>query len=117
MDVLAKRVLWISLFYNVCFSSRRRDRRFDCDWSSDVCSSDLQLETPAEVARPGGRHLNDRQAVAPEVARVRALIREGGARQRAGDAGQGQGGEQFPTVHETLQPFCYSLVSSLAAAR
>src|SRR5205085_6803695 len=24
------------------FSSRRRHTRFDCDWSSDVCSSDLQ---------------------------------------------------------------------------
>src|SRR2546430_13080195 len=27
-----------SLFF---FSSRRRHTRFDCDWSSDVCSSDL----------------------------------------------------------------------------
>src|SRR2546430_13690340 len=30
--------------FNVCFfffSSRRRHTRFDCDWSSDVCSSDL----------------------------------------------------------------------------
>src|SRR5260370_16886552 len=25
------------------FSSRRRHRRFKCDWSSDVCSSDLFL--------------------------------------------------------------------------
>src|SRR2546430_7523143 len=25
----------------VIFSSRRRHTRFDCDWSSDVCSSDL----------------------------------------------------------------------------
>src|SRR2546430_8697796 len=25
------------------FSSRRRHTRFDCDWSSDVCSSDLGL--------------------------------------------------------------------------
>src|SRR2546430_4428348 len=25
------------------FSSRRRHTRFDCDWSSDVCSSDLAL--------------------------------------------------------------------------
>src|SRR2546430_11462990 len=28
----------IQLFF---FSSRRRHTRFDCDWSSDVCSSDL----------------------------------------------------------------------------
>src|SRR2546430_11825501 len=26
------------------FSSRRRHTRFDCDWSSDVCSSDLTLD-------------------------------------------------------------------------
>src|SRR2546430_9454930 len=25
------------------FSSRRRHTRFDCDWSSDVCSSDLSV--------------------------------------------------------------------------
>src|SRR2546427_1559957 len=25
------------------FSSRRRHTRFDCDWSSDVCSSDLDV--------------------------------------------------------------------------
>src|SRR5205085_7618878 len=33
-----------SLFLLSCFfffSSRRRHTRFDCDWSSDVCSSDL----------------------------------------------------------------------------
>src|SRR2546430_9448906 len=27
------------------FSSRRRHTRFDCDWSSDVCSSDLVVVT------------------------------------------------------------------------
>src|SRR2546430_317798 len=27
------------------FSSRRRHTRFDCDWSSDVCSSDLPVVT------------------------------------------------------------------------
>src|SRR5688572_30593314 len=29
------------------FSSRRRHTRFDCDWSSDVCSSDLILRALA----------------------------------------------------------------------
>src|SRR2546427_12971793 len=37
------------------FSSRRRHTRFDCDWSSDVCSSDLtarrrRAETPARAS-------------------------------------------------------------------
>src|SRR2546430_5401082 len=31
--------LWLFVFF--FFSSRRRHTRFDCDWSSDVCSSDL----------------------------------------------------------------------------
>src|SRR2546430_3252895 len=39
--------LWLLMLarYFLCFffSSRRRHTRFDCDWSSDVCSSDLAL--------------------------------------------------------------------------
>src|SRR3972149_9541487 len=31
--------------YYFFFSSRRRHTRFDCDWSSDVCSSDLDIKT------------------------------------------------------------------------
>src|SRR2546427_4665619 len=31
----------IIFFFFFFFSSRRRHTRFDCDWSSDVCSSDL----------------------------------------------------------------------------
>src|SRR3990167_5860932 len=31
----------VFFFFCFFFSSRRRHTRFDCDWSSDVCSSDL----------------------------------------------------------------------------
>src|SRR2546430_8324611 len=31
----------VRVFLVFFFSSRRRHTRFDCDWSSDVCSSDL----------------------------------------------------------------------------
>src|SRR2546430_3683880 len=31
----------IGVMFFFFFSSRRRHTRFDCDWSSDVCSSDL----------------------------------------------------------------------------
>src|SRR6266853_4635131 len=31
------------LIFFFFFSSRRRHTRFDCDWSSDVCSSDLRI--------------------------------------------------------------------------
>src|SRR6266478_8429395 len=45
---------WMSLFF--FFSSRRRHTRFDCDWSSDVCSSDL-VEVDVE---PDGREADRR---------------------------------------------------------
>src|SRR2546427_4045989 len=41
------RMLRLYLFISTLFfffSSRRRHTRFDCDWSSDVCSSDLELD-------------------------------------------------------------------------
>src|SRR6266853_2436084 len=34
------------------FSSRRRHTRFDCDWSSDVCSSDLLDVADNKIADP-----------------------------------------------------------------
>src|SRR5438270_6470774 len=37
-------------FFFFFFSSRRRHTRFDCDWSSDVCSSDLNATiSPNEI--------------------------------------------------------------------
>src|SRR5205085_6358195 len=33
------------------FSSRRRHTRFDCDWSSDVCSSDLETVVATRLGR------------------------------------------------------------------
>src|SRR2546430_13590826 len=38
----AKRVVVRIGVWFFFFSSRRRHTRFDCDWSSDVCSSDLE---------------------------------------------------------------------------
>src|SRR3989475_12623271 len=35
------------------FSSRRRHTRFDCDWSSDVCSSDLALLAAGQASWAG----------------------------------------------------------------
>src|SRR5690242_21139060 len=34
-------VCWFFFFFFFFFSSRRRHTRLTCDWSSDVCSSDL----------------------------------------------------------------------------
>src|SRR2546430_11392702 len=44
------------------FSSRRRHTIFDCDWSSDVCSSDLEvasLDEANDILALLMRHWND----------------------------------------------------------
>src|SRR2546430_11118122 len=81
--------------YGVClfFSSRRRHTRFDCDWSSDVCSSDL---SPGRD--PGGLvvqllHHEDRLPVGGDDVHVQGAHRlpdqERGLRVRAVDLHQG----------------------------
>src|SRR2546427_2782066 len=50
----------LSFFF---FSSRRRHTRFDCDWSSDVCSSDLKpTREPFEMGATS-RHIYAGQRV------------------------------------------------------
>src|SRR2546430_9427431 len=44
-DHLYTITVYIFIFF--FFSSRRRHTRFDCDWSSDVCSSDLDFPAPS----------------------------------------------------------------------
>src|SRR2546427_8432642 len=41
---------WFFFFF---FSSRRRHTRFDCDWSSDVCSSDLYQDFSGNIGIVG----------------------------------------------------------------
>src|SRR5690242_21417139 len=43
--------LFFVLFFFFFFSSRRRHTRLTCDWSSDVCSSDLIFDMFYSVAR------------------------------------------------------------------
>src|SRR2546430_9591198 len=57
-----------TLVFSFFFSSRRRHTRFDCDWSSDVCSSDLTHHAEAEVSR-----LNDSRMYWPDRNLVYAL--------------------------------------------
>src|SRR2546430_16600979 len=67
------------------FSSRRRHTRFDCDWSSDVCSSDLvgvprfPVVPSAAHGSPGGGGIRRRPR---PVAGHRAIFREAGADRR-----------------------------------
>src|SRR2546430_4796053 len=68
------------------FSSRRRHTRFDCDWSSDVCSSDLHVG-----GRPGGVGRADAaRFVVVRFPRSRRLVADLlAARPAAGTAGPG----------------------------
>src|SRR5688572_32629920 len=49
-------------FFFFFFSSRRWHTRFDCDWSSDVCSSDLKrkIGVGVVVVKIAGRLLGER---------------------------------------------------------
>src|SRR5256886_704247 len=40
LDTLKVKIISVTFRRVIFFSSRRRHTRFDCDWSSDVCSSD-----------------------------------------------------------------------------
>src|SRR5256886_11225855 len=64
---------------SICFffSSRRRHTRFDCDWSSDVCSSDLTRGEAEAVLRRADVVLNFHYAIDPRLlacARRTALV-------------------------------------------
>src|SRR2546430_4240104 len=53
------------------FSSRRRHTRFDCDWSSDVCSSDLEAGCDVVVA---GKNVSRRHAEIVQTPRGYLLV-------------------------------------------
>src|SRR2546430_9063957 len=74
---LIKEALSGIIFLIFFFSSRRRHTRFDCDWSSDVCSSDLWARRAARD--PDGGRCDDR---AHRGARRRRLRRRDRARAR-----------------------------------
>src|SRR6266481_6796372 len=44
---------WRYIGFVFFFSSRRRHTRWNCDWSSDVCSSDLPTAAPPRSSTAG----------------------------------------------------------------
>src|SRR5256886_6737610 len=57
------------------FSSRRRHTRFDCDWSSDVCSSDL-IQTRTEMITTGVRSPVGIKVLGPDLGKIEAIGKE-----------------------------------------
>src|SRR5688572_32875001 len=66
-------------FFFFFFSSRRRHTRFDCDWSSDVCSSDL-------TDRPNASSIVCSLTMGREASRPRTAARICGAMASSGKA-------------------------------
>src|SRR5437588_8596993 len=62
-----------ALLFFFFFSSRRRHTRSLCDWSSDVCSSDLRIGHPQGLGRtylPARDRLNARPHDLAEIGRL-----------------------------------------------
>src|SRR5206468_9204515 len=72
-------LILICFFFCFFFSSRRRHTRSDRDWSSDVCSSDLDEVVAREVAHPGPSDEGplERRAAQVEVAVLQPLLLSG----------------------------------------
>src|SRR5438132_2374473 len=93
-----KCVEWILPFVGLFlffFSSRRRHTRSLCDWSSDVCSSDLSRCRPAPAGfracprSPGGPSRRRAQPRSPSIRRSPARARDaGGSSRSAGEIGR-----------------------------
>src|SRR6266568_5656477 len=49
-------IVVLMIFFCFFFSSRRRHTRWNCDWSSDVCSSDLPRDADAVRGAPNIEH-------------------------------------------------------------
>src|SRR2546427_9249186 len=69
------------------FSSRRRHTRFDCDWSSDVCSSDLAApgaipleERRRDKKRKKGKKAVDQEVIAQNISRTLTSMKGAPAR-------------------------------------
>src|SRR5690242_18403274 len=85
--VLLLVILFFFLFYFILcffffffFSSRRRHTRLTCDWSSDVCSSDLPFGSHHHVGAAG----NPRDRTLPPEIASRTLRLPGGCEDRHG---------------------------------
>src|SRR5205085_4360621 len=70
-------------FFFFFFSSRRRHTRFDCDWSSDVCSSDL-ITTQTVLMRPFARALRIKTVCVVMSPRPRSSRRNRSEERRVG---------------------------------
>src|SRR5256886_10881220 len=97
-------IQFVDVFLFFFFSSRRRHTRFDCDWSSDVCSSDLTATTGvpglpratrgavAQACRRSHRTRNARRNRGGHTGRDGTVCRTSGPRSRSEERRVGKEG-------------------------
>src|SRR3989475_13036178 len=112
------------------FSSRRRHTRFDCDWSSDVCSSDLWFARGPRILAPcpRGRTFHAASVAALPSRTTAMMYHEMNIRFRLGERGGEEGGalvmscprfckrvgrDEEVLLHETRRPQCLIPVDRL----
>src|SRR2546430_14034725 len=97
------------MYYLFFFSSRRRHTRFDCDWSSDVCSSDL----------PRGAGGGRAAGLVWLAGRLAAAVSHGGAAGDARDPRDDAGGRPVPDAsgHDPLAGRAAAAARGWRAAR
>src|SRR5205809_7438176 len=69
-DVLFFFIFYLLFFFFFFFSSRRRHTRCSRDWSSDVCSSDLEKVVLIQIAVPTREGIDTYQDLRTEVNRL-----------------------------------------------
>src|SRR6266508_1611515 len=95
------------------FSSRRRHTRWPRDWSSDVCSSDLDPDDP--FLQPPEAVRDDKRRPSPPVERLRLLVPAGEPLPAAAEGASAMLSRQTPLAAPDLADLT-ALVDALLAA-
>src|SRR6266508_1789646 len=98
------------------FSSRRRHTRWPRDWSSDVCSSDLELGELEGPRRGRSRHVQRAVARKPGRPGVQSDLLAEGCGPGAHDLGHARGGPEPGelTLHVIADPLPHAQLTLLA---
>src|SRR2546430_6532540 len=100
----------------VFFSSRRRHTRFDCDWSSDVCSSDLFAVVADEVRRLAEQSANAAAEAGDLVQDIHTQVGEVVEQMRRGQVNVGGVEELSAAALEALDAIVVATAEATAHA-
>src|SRR5438477_5006795 len=107
--------------FSFFFSGRRRHTRLTCDWSSDVCSSDLSHADPEQEGHPAGpgcsgSRLETDSPTAGLAGWIRVVSDGAGTRRRPGGGGAMRAGPSHVCRLKIGRASCRERVENLVAA-